>query len=110
MKNYITWIWIPVEWWIEHPNTHDQDKTGTGWQISLIETPYEFSDGRNLATIEYNEVIVSQDDLISFANIKPEFDLTIIDEIGANDLLSELWDITVVNFHFTDNRIVDLST
>lgn len=107
MQNYITWIWKPVEWGIEHPNTHDQDKTVSWDEVNFTETPYFFSDGRNLAYITYNENITSYQDLVDFAAVEPAFELTIIDEIEANLLLSELWDVSVTDFVFEDNRPVD---
>lgn len=108
MKQYITWLWIPVEWGIEHPNTHDQDKKDTWWEIEFTQTPYQFSDGRNLAIITYDDGIVTYEDLVAYWQIKPEFELHIITEEEANTLLSELWDITVSNFEFIDNRPTDL--
>jgi len=36
------------------------------------------------------------------------FEFTFIEEAEANTLLSELGDVTVSNFIFTDNRPVDL--
>lgn len=107
MKQYITWIWKIVNWGIEHPNTHDQDKAQTDWKIDFVQYWFEVNNV-NLAVIEYDESIVSWEDLIAYANIEPLFNLTIITEEEVNTFLANIWDITVKDFVFTDNRPLDI--
>jgi len=110
MKQYITWKGKPVEWGVEHPNTHDQDKTISGDTINFIQTPYTFIDGRNLAYIEYDENIVTQQNLIDYGLLEPAFELTIISELDANIALGLNYKglVGVLNFTFIDDRPVDI--
>ena len=109
MKQYVSWKLKPVEWGFEHPITHDRDKEVTGGKIDFLETQYMNGDNVNIWIIEYDETIVTQEDLILFASAEPLFKLTILTELEVIDFLSVPynWEVTVQDFIFTDNREVD---
>lgn len=106
MKQYVTWKLVPVEWGMKHPITHDWDKEYTNNRVDFFETPYSFSDGRNLAIITYDENTITQEELDSYKLIEPLFELTIISESDINTLfLNEYeWLVSVTDFVFLDNR------
>lgn len=110
MKNYITWTAIQTEWWMLHPNTHDEDKTISNNTINFVQYGYSL-DGVNLATIEYDENVVTSAHLIWYADLEPDFNITIITELQANELLKSYgqdaennYYVSVDNFVFTDTR------
>lgn len=116
VKAYITRIWVPVEWGIEHPNTHDQDDTETSNKVDFFQTPYCHTDGRNIAIITYDDALTSQENLITYSNIKAGFGLDCVTEAEVNTILSTTYwldgesnpFVSVSNFVFTDNRPIEL--
>lgn len=107
MKQYITWNIKPIDWWYEHPNTSDQDKKATWWLVNFIETAYwEEWKWTQIAIIEYDENFVWINELIAFANIKPEFEMQLKTEEEINEFLLSLygWKVSVKDFIFNDTR------
>jgi len=108
MKKYITWKPKKVNSnLIEHPNTNDRVNKETKWAIIFTETPYQIADGRYISFLEHDWNIV-QAQLDNWKVLDPAFEFTIIDEVEANLLLSELWDVSVTDFIFSDNRPTDI--
>jgi hypothetical protein len=106
MLKYITWRAKKINAnLIEHPNTNDRVNLETAWAITFTETPYQIADGRYISFLEHAWNI-TQAQLDHWRTLDPAFEFTIIDETTTNTLLSELWDVTVTNFIFTDNRPV----
>ena len=107
MLNYITWksVEITPNYFI-HPNT-DSLFNDVTTDSTFFETGYKIADGRYVSYVEYPDTTTQAtiDNLIATYN---QFEFVIIDETTANTLLSELWDVTVANYVFTDNRPVDL--
>jgi len=108
MKQYITWKRKKInDFRYEDPNTNDRVNVETGWITTFFETPYQITDGRFISYVEYPD-ITSVEEVEYFRNLDPDFSFTFIDELEANTLLSELWDVTVSDFVFTDNRPQDI--
>lgn len=106
MKKYITWKEKKInDNLYQHPNTDDMVNKNTNWEIKFFETPYKIADGRYVSYIEHAWTI-PQARLDQYRTFDPAFEFTIIDEATANSLLSQLGDVTVSNFVFTDNRPV----
>ena len=107
MQRLITWKRVKVsEFQLIDPNTNWQFEAATTG-AKFIETPYEIKDGRFISVVEYpNETTQEQIDWLILA-YKP-FEFTFITEDEANVLLSELWEVTVANFIFEDNRPQDI--
>jgi hypothetical protein len=108
MKKYITWKRKKVnENCYKDPNTDNRTNEETTWQATFTETTYKINDGRFISFVEYSDDCL-EDDVETFRNLDPDFEFTFIDENTANTLLSELGDVTVSNFEFTDNRPNDI--
>lgn len=107
MKQYVTYKRKKInDHFFADPNTNNGVERETGGVIKLYETPYEV-DGVFIAYIEYDENIVNVQQIEYFKNLDPAFEFTIIDESTVNILLSQIWDIIVQDFVFTDNRPVE---
>lgn len=93
------------KWRFIDPNTDWAFENATEGAI-FTETPYQIADGRFISVVEYpDETTQSTIDWLILAY--SVFEFTFIDETEANLLLSELWDVTVTNFIFKDNRPTD---
>ena len=103
IKKYITRKRVKVsEYKYIDPNTDGQFGSVTS-NATFIETPYKIADGRFISIVEYPDTTPQATIDWLIASYAP-FEFTFIDEATANILLSELWDVTVSNFVFTDNR------
>lgn len=105
MRKYITYKRVqasPVLFL--DPNTNGNFQSATNGS-TFYETPY-IVDWIFLASVEYpNETTQEQiDTLIAWYSA---FEFTFITEIEANTLLATLWEVSVENFIFTDERPVD---
>ena len=106
MKIYVTWKRKKInDNCYQDPNTNNRTELETNWQAVLTETPYKISDGRFISFVEYSNDCTAES-IEYFKNLDPAFEFTFIDENQTNVLLSELWDITVNNFVFTNNNPV----
>jgi hypothetical protein len=107
MKKYITWKPKKInDYLYEHPNTNDRVQTETSWAIIFTETSFQIDDGRYISLVEHADDM-PQSEIDHWRELDTAYEFTIIDETTANTLISELWDVTVSNFIFTDNRPVD---
>ena len=107
MKRLITWkrVQATPNYFID-PNTNNQFNDTTEW-ATFTETPYKIADGRFISMVEYPDATTQAriDELIASYSA---FEFTFIDETTANALLAELWDVSVSNFIFTDNRPIEI--
>jgi len=104
MKQYITWNRKKVnDFLYEDPNTNNRVSKETNWQTTFNETGFQIADGRFISWVEYPDT-TTQEEITYYLSLEPEFNFNLIDETEANALLSELWEVSVNNFIFTDNR------
>lgn len=105
MKQYVLWTPIKVEWGYRNPITWDFDQEITWWRVIFTETPYIVW-WKRVWYIEYDNSIISYDDLVSFTSSEPLFHLEISEEAELNSLLiSEYtWKVSTTNFVFSDIR------
>lgn len=107
MQKIITWKAKKInDYLYEHPNTNDRVQTETSWAITFTETNFQIADGRYISLVQHADNM-SQESIDYWRELDPAYEFTIIDEATANSLLAELWDVTISNFIFTDNRPVD---
>ncbi len=107
MKRYITYTRKKInDNFYSDPNTNGRVEEETNWVTKFYETPYEVN-WVFLAYVSYPSE-TEQSEVEYFKNLDPEFNFTFITEEEANTLLSELWDVSVSNFDFTDNRPLDI--
>ena len=107
MQRYITWKRVqtsPTQF--IDPNTNNTFNEVTNW-ATFTETPYQIADWRFISVIEYPDN-TTQERINSLMAEYSAFEFTFITEEEANTLLSELWDVKVSNFNFTDNRPIDI--
>jgi hypothetical protein len=108
IQRYVTWKRKMVDTCCyKDPNTDDRVFSETNWGTTFIETPYQIADWRFISLVEYPDTCTQQE-IDYFKTLDPAFEFTFIDETTANTLLSELWDVTVTNWVFSDNRPVTL--
>lgn len=88
------------------PNTNNRVEEETNWVTKFFETAYDHN-WVFLAYVEYPDA-TTPDEISYFQNLDPEFNFTFITEAEANTHLSSIWDITVKDFVFEDNRPLDL--
>jgi hypothetical protein len=106
MLRYITWKRVKINdnYFID-PNTNWEFEKATK-DSKFTETPYQLNDWRFISIVEYpNETTQEQIDLLISAY--SAFNFTFITEIEANNLLSELWEVSVKDFVFSDNRPIN---
>ena len=103
MKRLITWNRVQVSTYnLIDPNTNNQFNEVTEGAI-FHETNLQLADGRFVSLVEYPDA-TTQERLDELIAAYAPFHFTFIEEAEANTLLAELWDVTVANFEFTDNR------
>ena len=108
MQRYITWTRKKVnDNLYADPNTNDRVNIETNWQTTFYETPYQINDWRFISYVDYPDT-TTEEEITYYLWLEPEFNFTLITEEEANTLLSELWDVSVSNFEFKDNRPSDL--
>lgn len=103
MKRYITYTRKKInDNYYQDPNTNNRVKKETNWVTKFFETPYEFG-WVFLAYVEYpNKTTIEE--IEYFRNLDKDFNFTFIMEEEVNILLLKIWDISVKDFVFTDNR------
>jgi len=107
MKRLITYKRKKInDFLYEDPNTNHRVTMETSWQTIFTETPYNLADWRFICIVEYWDD-ETEENINYFMNLDTAFEFTFIEEDEANVLLSELWDIVVNDFVFTDNRPID---
>ena len=103
IQKLITWKRVKVnENRFVDPNTDWAFEKATEW-ATFTETPYQIADWRFISFVEYPDT-TTQEQINTLINEYSAFEFTFIDEATVNQLLSELWDVSVNNFIFTDNR------
>jgi hypothetical protein len=107
MKRYITYTRKKEnDSFYSDPNTNNRVETETNWVTKFYETPYEV-DGVFLSYVEYpNETTIEEVEY--FKNLDPAYNFTFITEEQANELLANLWDVSVSSFEFNDNRPLEI--
>ena len=85
------------------PNTNNSFENATN-NSKFNETPYEV-DGVFLATVEYPDT-TTQEEIDGLLLAYKDFGFAFISEEEANEHLSKIWDVSVEDFIFTDNRPV----
>ena len=107
MKRYITNTRKKInDNYYQDPNTNGIVEDATSWVTVFTETKYELN-WVFLWIVEYPDD--SSDELVEYFRVFDEaFSFTFITEEKANEMLSEIWDISVSDFVFTDNRPVDV--
>jgi len=107
MQRYITYKRVKEnEFKYNDPNTDWKFEEATNDSV-FNESPYLLVDGRFVCDVIYpDNTTQEQIDWLIIAN--SSFEFTFITEEEANSLLSELWDVTVNNFIFTDNREIEV--
>ena len=104
MKRYLTYKRKKInDNLYEDPNTNNRVSNETCPWTTFTETCYQVADGRFIAIIEYADT-TTDEEVEAFRILDTAFDFTFLDETEANAFLSELWDVTVSNHVFTDNR------
>ena len=105
MKRYITYKRKEVNWHFLDPNTNNAFEKATINSI-FQETPYQNA-GVFLGVIEYPESTTQEiiDDMLQKYS---EFNFSFIAENEANLFLQTIWEITVKDYIFTDNRPLTL--
>lgn len=107
MKRYITYTRKKEsDSFYSDPNTNNRVERETNWVTKFYETPYEI-EWVFLAYVEYpNETTSEQVEY--FKKLDPNYNFTFITEEQANELLNKLWDVSVSNFEFRDNRTLEI--
>ena len=102
MRRYITYKRVKASdnFYLD-PNTNWQFEQATE-NSKFYETPYQYN-WTFLAYVEYPDA-TTQERIDTLMQSYTSFNFTFITEAGANVFLSQIWDITVANFVFTDNR------
>lgn len=106
MKRYITYK-------RKKENENFYSDPNTNWKFDRLtvdskfyETPYEV-DWVFLAYVEYPDE-TTVEEIEYFRNLDPAYNFTFITEEQANELLANLWDVSVSNFQFNDNRPLEI--
>ena len=108
MKRYVTWKEKKINDNLYiHPNTNGRVEEETWWKTIFIETDYKHSDGRFMSVVEYPNT-TTPEEVEAFRLLDPAFEFTFITEAEANTFLASLWEVSVSNFEFTDNRPRDI--
>lgn len=103
MKRHITYKRKKInDNYYQDPNTQNRVEIETNWFTKFFETPYEVN-GIFLAYVEYPDT-TTPDEIEYFKNLEPAFEFTFITEEEANTMLSNLWQVSVKDFMFTDLR------
>lgn len=87
------------------PNTNNRVAIETAGYTTFYETCYEYN-GTFLAYVEYGDSFTDEQ-VAYFQNLDPAYNFTFLTEEEANTFLSNLWDVSVKDFIFTDNRPLD---
>lgn len=107
MKHYVTYTRKNInDNFFSDPNTDWAVEKQTQGLITFNETPYEIN-GVFISLIEYDTSSINLQELEYFRTLDPDFNFTIVEEDEVNKLLSTLWDVSVKDFIFTDNRPID---
>lgn len=107
MRKYITYTRKKInDNYYQDPNTNNIVEEATGWITKFTETAYDYN-GVFIAYVEF-PTDTSDEQIEYFRTLDSDFNFTFVTEEEANIHLANIWDITVEDFVFTDNRPEDI--